>query len=110
MSTGPCASLPYDQFPFKWRSASAGSRCRRSKLHHSSAVDCSLSQQVDIFVDLAKREHVEGVADLVLRSERHDLAQVVVVAPERAVKGLFARNPREQRDVDAVSDQSHIGI
>src|SRR6516164_9271363 len=104
MRTEPCASLPYGQFPFDWRSASAGSRRRRSKLHHGPANNFSRSQQVDIFVDLAKREHLEGVADLVLRSERHDLAQVGVVAPKRAVKSLFARNPREQRDVDAVSD------
>src|SRR5215469_8197098 len=81
-----------------------------SKLHHGPANNFSRSQHVDIFVDLAKREHLECVADLALRSERHDLAQVGVVAPKRAVKSLFARNAREQRDVDAVSDQSHVGI
>src|SRR5215469_8491919 len=104
MRTEPCASLPYGQFPFNWRSVSAGSRRRRSKLHHGPADNFSGSQQVEIFIDLVEGEHLEGVPDLVLRSERYDLAQVVVVAPERAVKSLFARNSREERDVDAVSD------
>src|SRR5215472_1427430 len=104
MRTEPCASLPYGQFPFQLEKRSAGSRRRRSKLHHGPADNFSRSQQVDIFVDLAKREHLEGVTDFALSSERHDLTQVVVVAPERAVESLFARNSREQRDVDAVSD------
>src|SRR5215469_939212 len=104
MRTEPCASLPYRQFPFNWRSASAGSRRRRSKLHHGPADNFSRPQPIDVLVDLVEREHLEGVTDFALSSERHDLAQVVVVTPERAVKSLFARNPREQRDVDAVSD------
>src|SRR5262249_41321252 len=91
-------------FLFNWRSASAGSRRRQSKLHHSPADNFSRSQQVEIFIDLVEREHLQGVADPFLSSERHALAQVGVVAPERAMKGLFARNPREQRDIDAVSD------
>ena len=54
----------------------------RLKLHYSSTDNFSSSQQVDIFVDLVEREHLEGVADLALSSERHDLAQVGVIAPE----------------------------
>src|SRR5262249_38925093 len=45
-----------------------------------------------------------------LSSKRHDLAQVGVAAPERAVKSLFARNPWEQRNIDAITDQPHINI
>src|SRR6516165_8913991 len=69
-----------------------------------------MSQQVDIFVDLAEREHREGAADLALRSERHHLAQVGVVAAERAMKSLLATNPREPWDVDAVADEPHVDI
>src|SRR5215468_9464322 len=104
MRTGPCASLPLVSFLFNWRSTQQDRATGRSKLHHGPADNFSRSQQVDIFVDLVEREHLEGVTDFALSSERHDLAQVVVVAPERAVKSLFARNPREERDVDAVSD------
>src|SRR5262249_31813929 len=53
---------------------------------------------------------IDGVANLVLGSQRHDLGQVSVVAPVRPMKGLFARDPWEQRDVDAVPNQSHIDI
>jgi len=77
---------------------SAGSlvaRIGRSKLDNSPADNVSRSQQVEMLVDLVKSNDLDGVADLVLSSQRHDLAQVRVVAPERAVKGLFARNPRE---------------
>src|SRR6516165_9075530 len=105
MRTEQCASLLYGQFCFSTREAPQQDRTvGRSKLHHSPADHFSRSQQVVIFVDLAEGEHLEGVADLALSSKRHHLAQVGVVAPERAVKSLFARDAREQRDVDAVSD------
>src|SRR5262249_42198381 len=81
-----------------------------SELHHRAALDLPLPEQVDVFVDPVEREHLEGVADLAFSGERHDLAQVVVVAPERAVEGLFARDARKQRDVDAVADQSDINV
>ena len=38
------------------------------------------------------------------------LGKVGVATPERAVEGLFARHSREQRDIEAVADQSHIDI
>src|SRR6516162_3045411 len=111
MRTGPCASLPYGKFPFSTGEAPQQDRAiGLSKLHHGPADNFSRSKQVDIFVDLAEREHLEGVADLVLRNKRHDLAQVGVVAAERAMKSLFARNPREQWDVDAVAHEPHIDI
>src|SRR5262249_39433789 len=90
--------------------ASLVARGKRSKLHHCPADNFSRSQQLEIFVELVELEDFEGVANLVLSGKRHDLAQVGVVAPERAVKGLFARNPWEQRDVDAVANQPHIDI
>src|SRR5215470_19023290 len=87
-------------FPMGWRVA----RIRLSKLHHGSADNFSRSQQIEIFVDLLKLEDFEGVADLALSRQRHDLGQVGIVAPERTVKGLFARNPREERNIDVVAD------
>src|SRR5262249_23489573 len=83
---------------------------RRSKLHHGSTDNLSSSHQVEIFVELLELEDFEGVANLALSGQRHDLSQVEVIAPERAMKGLFTRNPREQRDVDAVAHHSHIAI
>src|SRR5499425_1695068 len=83
---------------------------RRSELHHRSADDLSRSQPLDVLGHLIERENVHCVANLVLGSQRHDLAQIRVVAPERAVQSLFTRNPRKQRDVDAIADQSHIAI
>src|SRR5262245_13007787 len=63
-----------------------------------------------MFVDLIEPNGLYLVADLAVSGKRHDLAQVGIAAPERAVKGLFARNPRKQRDIDAVADQPHINI
>src|SRR5215467_10953436 len=82
----------------------------RSELHHRPADDLSRSQPLDVLGHLIERENVHCVANLVLGSQRHDLAQIRVVAPERAVQSLFTRNPRKQRDVDAIADQSHIAI
>src|SRR6516164_5403108 len=104
MRTEPCASLPWRVSFSRWEAPRPDRAVGRSKLHHSPTDNFSRSQQIEIFIDLVEREHLEGVADPSLSSERHDLAQVGVVAPERAMKSLFARNPREQRDVDAVSD------
>src|SRR5262245_46941423 len=75
-----------------------------SKLHHGSTDNLSSSQQLEIFVDLVELEDFEGVANLALRSKRHDFGQVDVAAPERTVEGLLVRNPREKRDVHAVAD------
>ena len=63
---------------------------RRSKFHHRPTDDFVCSQQVEILVDLLERDGLDGVADLVLSRQRHDLGQVGIVAPERTVKGLFA--------------------
>src|SRR5262245_58709339 len=87
-----------------------GSSISLSELHHGSADNFSCSQQIEIFVELLKLEDFEGVADLALSRQRHDLGQVGIVAPERTVKGLFARNPWEERDIDAVTDNPHVGM
>src|SRR5262245_47805056 len=82
----------------------------RLKLDHCPPDNCSRPEQVNRLVDLIERDGLDRVADLALSGKRHDLAQVGVAAPERAVEGLFARNSREQRDLEAVADQSHIDV
>src|SRR5262249_42554726 len=57
-----------------------------------------------------ERDGLDRVADLAMSGKRHDFAQVGVAAPERAVESLFARNAWEQRNIDAIADQSHIDI
>src|SRR5262247_1232185 len=103
-------SLPWLTYCFSFPKGWRGSSNQLSKLHHGSADNFSRSQQVEIFVELLELEDFEGVADLVLSRQRHDLGQVGIVAPERTVKGLFARNPREERNIDAVADKPHVGI
>src|SRR6516165_2449274 len=83
---------------------------RRLVLDHCPADNVSRPEQVDGLVDLIERDGLDRVADLSSSSKRHDLAQVGIAAPERAVEGLFARNAREQRDVEAVADEPHIDI
>src|SRR5262249_25989085 len=83
---------------------------RRSKLDHCPPDNFSRPKQVNILVALIERDGLDRVADLALSSKRHDLAQVGIAAPERAVEGLFARNSWEQRDIEAIADQSHIDI
>src|SRR5262245_30447511 len=82
----------------------------RLELDHCPADNFSRPEQVNRLVDLIERDGLDRVADLALSGQRHDLAQVGIAAPERAVEGLFARDSREQRDIDAVADQSHIDI
>src|SRR5215467_7584289 len=83
---------------------------RRSKFYHRPTDDFVCSQQVEILVDLLECDGLDSVADLVLSRQCHDLGQVGIVAPERTVKGLFARNSREERNIDAVADKPHVGI
>src|SRR5215510_3474868 len=89
---------------------SFAARIRWLKFHHRPTDDFVVSQQVEILVDLLERDGLDGVADLVLSRQRHDLGQVSIVPPERTVKGLFARNPGEERDIDAVADKSHVCV
>jgi hypothetical protein len=44
----------------------------------------------------------DAVTNLVLGCKRHDLTQIRVVAPKRAMKGLFAGYAREYRYIDSV--------
>ena len=60
------------------------------ELHHSSANNVARSEQIKVLVDLIKIEELDAVTNLVLGGKRHDLTQVCVVAPKRAMKGLFA--------------------
>src|SRR5262249_10572038 len=94
------------------RPARCAVRCpgRRSKSHHDPADNVARSQPLEIFVDLVEPDDIDGVSNLVLPRARHDLDQVEIVAAGGAMKGLFARNAREQRDVDPVADQSRISI
>src|SRR6516162_9243469 len=82
----------------------------RSKLDHCPPDNFTRPKQVNELVDLIECDGLDRVADLALSGKRHDLAQVGIIAPEGAVEGLFARNSREQRDIDAVPDQSNIDI
>src|SRR5215813_2016588 len=81
-----------------------------SELHHRPADDVVASQEVQIFVDLLKADGLDGMLDLAFSGERHDLAQVRVIAPERPMKGLLARHARKERDVDAIADEADIGV
>ena len=82
----------------------------RSKLDHCPPDNFTRPEQVNELVDLIERDGLDRVADLALSGKRHDFPQVGIIAPEGAVEGLFARNSREQRDIDAVPDQSNIDI
>src|SRR5262245_31263982 len=67
----------------------------QSELHHGSANNGALSEQINVLVDFIKFEKLDAVTNLVLGGKRHDLTQVRVVAPIRAMKGLFAGHARE---------------
>ena len=45
------------------------------------------------------------MADPALGGERQNLSEVVVAAPERAVKRLLAGNAREEGDVEPIANQ-----
>src|SRR5262249_3565461 len=81
-----------------------------SELHHRPADDLIVPLEIEIFVDLVETDGLDGVLDLAFSGERHDLAQVRVVAPEGPMKRLLARHPRDQRDVDAIGNEADIGI
>lgn len=59
-------------------------------LDHRPANDIAGTKQIEILVDLLKTNGLHRVADLALLHEINDLVQVVVIAPERAVIGVFA--------------------
>src|SRR5262245_14285019 len=82
----------------------------RSNIHHRPADDVARSQLVEVFVDLIESDGLDRVLDLPFGGERDDFAEVRVVAPERSVKGLLARHPREERNVNAIADETDIGI
>src|SRR5215470_3180952 len=67
----------------------------QSELHHGSANNVARSEQINVLVDFIKFEELDAVTNLVLGGKRHDLTQVRVVAPIRAMKGLFAGHARE---------------
>src|SRR5262245_9311481 len=77
----------------------------RSKLDHRPPDNFSRPEQVNRLVDLIERDGLDRVADLALSGKRHDLAQVGITDPERAVEGLFLRHPREQLNLDAIGKQ-----
>src|SRR5262245_18605772 len=81
-----------------------------SERHRRPADDPIVPQEIEIFVDLVETDGLDGVLDLAFSGERHDLAQVRVVAPEGPMKRLLARHPREQRDVDAIANEVDIGL
>ena len=72
-----------------------GSDAGKSELHHGSANNVALSQQIKVLVDFIKWEDLEDVTNLVLGGKRHNLTQVRVVGPKRAMKRLFAMHARE---------------
>src|SRR5262249_42000697 len=94
---GPSSPIAVDHGGVREKAA-PGPPGRKSERYHCPPDDFSRPKQIDVLVDLIERDRLDRVADLPLCSKGHDLAQVGVAAPERAVKGLFTRNPREQRD------------
>ena len=75
-------------------------------LDHSTADNVTGPQEIECVVDLLKTNGLDRVPDLTLLDEGNDLAQIVVIAPERAVKGVFAGNEGKQGDVDPVPDKA----
>src|SRR5215831_15956308 len=67
----------------------------QSELHHDSPNNFSRSQPIKIFVELVEPDDRDGMTNLAFSRKCHDLAQIGVIAPERAVKDLFVGNPRE---------------
>src|SRR5215510_85488 len=67
----------------------------QSELHHCSANNVALSEQINVLVDFIKFEKLDAVTNLVFGGKRHDLTQVRVVAPIRTMKGLFAGHARK---------------
>jgi hypothetical protein len=66
-----------------------------SEFHHGPANNFARSEQIKVLVDFIKFEELDAVTNLVLGGKRHDLTQVRVVAPKRAMKGVFAGHARE---------------
>lgn len=50
------------------------------------------------------------MANLALLGERHDFAEVVVVAPEGTVIGVLSGDEGKERDVDSVADEADGGV
>src|ERR1700758_2222312 len=67
----------------------------RSEHHHTSPNNLALSEQLKLLADVIKSEHLDGVTNLVLSGKGHDLAQICVVTPKRAMKSFFAGYARE---------------
>src|SRR5262249_57730655 len=82
----------------------------RSNTHYRPADDFARSQLVEVFVDLIETDGLNRVLDLAFGGEGHDLAEVRIVAPERSVKCLRARYPRKERNINAIADETDIGI
>src|SRR5262245_60756902 len=98
------------RFRRKLRMLCGGMVCGQSKAHDRPADNVAGSQPLEVFVDLIETDDRDGVLDLASGGEGHDLAEVGIVAPERPMKGLLARHPREERDVNAIADEPDIGV
>ena len=57
---------------------------------HGAADNVTGPQEIERLVDLLETDGLDRVPDLALLDERNDLAQIVVITPERAVIGVFA--------------------
>src|SRR5262249_13194874 len=79
-------------------------RPHRSDFHHGSSDDVVAPHESQKLVDLLESDGLDGVLDLAFGGERHDLAEVRIVAPEGPMEGLLARHAREERDVDAITN------
>src|SRR5215470_16553511 len=84
--------------------------CGRSKTHHRPADHVARSHPPEVLVDLIEPDDLDGVTNLGLCRKRHNLGQVGVVSPERAVKGVFLMNAWKQRDVDAIANEPRIDV
>src|SRR5262245_43143295 len=82
-------------FRSKFGTLCGGTVFGRSNTHHRPADNVARSQQIEVFVDLTNTAGLVSVPDLTVGGEGHDLADVRIVAPERPMKGLLTRHPRE---------------
>jgi hypothetical protein len=64
------------------------------------------SKQIEILIDLVEANSLDRVPDPPLLNERDDRAEIVVIAPERAMVGVLASDEGKERDVDPVSHKA----
>src|SRR5215813_4924164 len=68
--------------------------------------DVAVTQPCQVLVDVVEPDFLQRVCDLALLGQRDDLAQVVGVAPKRAVIRELSANKGKQGHVDAGPDQA----